>query len=327
MKRTIAAILALSSSLAFAGDKDKADSLFKQGKKLMAEKKYADACEDFEQSMKLDPGIGTELNIGHCYEEWGKLARAFKSYKSALKMAKDASDSRADKIEGLVNQIDPSVPRLTMHVPKDADTSSVTIDGAAIADISQPILLDPGPHKVEYSTSTGGKKSKTIPIEKGGTYDANLLDLPIKAAQTADHVTSPPPPPPRPRHVAETSDPGKGYRIAAFAVGGAGIVAIGVSSYLTLSAKSSYNDALKKDCAGMTNMCNDAGLKATHDARHKANIATIVFSAGLAAVGGGVVLYLLAPHEAKATESTEESLYLVPSVSPDSAGLVFGGGF
>ena len=104
MKRVILAVVAMSS-LAYAGDKEKADTLFKQGKKLMAEKKYSDACEAFEQSMKLDPGIGTELNIARCYEEWGKVGRAWHAYKAAEKMAKDAGDSRADKIDGLLNHL------------------------------------------------------------------------------------------------------------------------------------------------------------------------------------------------------------------------------
>ena len=323
MKRVILAVVVMSS-LAYAGDKDKADTLFKQGKKLMAEKKYSDACEAFEQSMKLDPGIGTELNIARCYEEWGKVGRAWNTYKAAEKMAKDAGDSRADKIDGLINQLDPQVPHLTVHFSKDADTSSVTVDGAPVEDLSEPIVLDPGPHKVEYTTAAGAKRSKTIPIERGANLDVNLVDLPPKAHEKVDHTPPPPPPPPPPPHVTETPDPGKSYRLAAYGLGGAGVVAIGVSSYMTLSAKSKYNDALKSHCGGMTNACDDIGLTQTHDARHEANIATIVFSVGLAAVGGGVALYLLQPHAAKG-EKTEESLYLVPSVGPDGAGLVFGG--
>lgn len=65
MKRILLALVAITST-AHAGDKGKADALFKHGKKLMDEKKYADACEAFEQSMKLDPQIGTELNVGRC---------------------------------------------------------------------------------------------------------------------------------------------------------------------------------------------------------------------------------------------------------------------
>ena len=312
--------LVLVTSTALAGDKEKADSWFKQGKKLMGEKKYSEACEAFEQSMKLDPGIGTELNIARCYEEWGKLGRALKSYQAAEKMAKDAHDSRADKIEGLVTELDPQVPRLTIHVPKDAVTTGITIDGAAVDSVSEPIVLDPGPHTVVYPTAAG-TKTKIVPVERGGSSEVTL-DLPTKVT----HVDNPPPPPPPPpKHVAAAPDPGHAYRLAAYGIGGAGVVAIGVSSYLTLSARSKYNDALEAHCGGMTNGCDDVGLKDTHDARHQANIATIVFSVGLAAVGGGVALYLLAPKGAPAEKPEDAALYVVPSLSPDGAGLVVGG--
>jgi tetratricopeptide (TPR) repeat protein len=319
MKRSLLA-LALLASTAHAGDKDKADVLFKQGKKLMAEKKYSDACDAFEQSMKLDPGIGTELNIARCYEEWGKLGRAFHAYKTAEKMAKDAGDARVGKIDELIQNLDPQVPRLTIHVQKDADTSSVTIDGQPVESVADAIVLDPGPHKIEYTNAAGARKSKVVSVELGGSSEITL-DLPAKETKV-DHT----PPPPPPKHVAETHDPGKAYRLGAYALGGTGVVAIGVSTYLTLAAKSKYNDALKAHCGGMTNNCDSIGLSETHDARHQANIATVVFLAGAAAIGGGVALYLLQPH-AKPAEKPDEAMYIVPSVAPDAAGLVVGGSF
>ena len=125
--------------------------------------------------------------------------------------------------------------------------------------------------------------------------------------------------------MAAAPDPGHSYRLAAYGIGGAGVAAIGVSSYLTLTARSKYNDALEAHCGGMANGCDDVGLEDTHDARHRANIATIVFSAGLAAVGGGVALYLLAPKGGAAEKPEDAALYVVPSLSPDGAGLVVGG--
>src|SRR5258706_1429797 len=128
-------VLLLGMGVAWADkDKDKADQLFKQGKKLMAEKKYADACQAFEDSFKLDPGIGGELNVAKCYEEWGKLGRAFKAYSQAAKMAKDANDPRAPKIEELVTGIDKEVPRLTIKVSKGGDPKYVyaALDGQAV---------------------------------------------------------------------------------------------------------------------------------------------------------------------------------------------------
>src|SRR5439155_10078107 len=103
----------------------------------------------------------------------------------------------------------------------------------------------------------------------------------------------------------------------------------GISSYMTLSAKSSYSDALSAHCMNMTNMCDSDGLKITQDARSEANTATVVFLIGAAAVGGGVAMYLLAPKappaRARDRDNEEHALYLVPAVTPDGAGLVLGG--
>ena len=317
----IATLALLAHTARAEKDKDKADALFKQGKKLMAEKHYADACQAFEQSYKLDPGIGGELNIAKCYEEWGKLGRALRAYQAAEQQAKEASDPRADKIHELVAQLEPQVPRLTIRVPAGAATedAAVTLDGASLGKsaFGQPQLVDPGPHQVEY-TINGAKKSKVVPVERGGSSEISL-DLPTKTVKPdkPDNVVPDKVVPDR-----GTEDPGHTQKLAAYATGGVGVVAIGIASYLTLSARSKYKTALATDCGGITNNCDAAGLTATHDARHEANIATFVFVAGLAAVGGGVALYLLAPH-AKATE--EHALYLVPTVAPDGGGLAFGG--
>ncbi|HEY5945200.1 MAG TPA: hypothetical protein VIV40_06905, partial [Kofleriaceae bacterium] len=108
---TLLSIIALTST-AHADNKDKADALFKQGKKQMSEKRYADACDSFEKSYKLDPGIGAQLNIAKCYEEWGKIGRAFVSYQAAEKMAIDAKDDREAKIHERVVALEPNVPHL-----------------------------------------------------------------------------------------------------------------------------------------------------------------------------------------------------------------------
>ena len=74
---------------------------------------------------------------------------------------------------------------------------------------------------------------------------------------------------------------------------------------------------------GQTNMCDDEGLKATHDARSKANIATVVSLISVAAVAGGVVLYVTAPSGERRTEG--QAMYVAPMVGPDGGGLVVGG--
>src|SRR4029078_4649256 len=90
-----------------------ADHLFRKGSRLLAQKKYPDACAAFEASDRLDPGIGAKLNVARCYQEWGKLATAWRWDVNAETMATSAHDARAKKIHELVEGLEPDVPRLT----------------------------------------------------------------------------------------------------------------------------------------------------------------------------------------------------------------------
>lgn len=323
MKRSLAlctaiAVLSLAGA-AHADNKDKADALFKRGKKLMHDKRYADACEAFESSQKLDPGIGTQLNIAKCYEEWGKLARALVAYQAAEKAATDANDPRVPKIHELVVALDPDVPRLTLKLGGDAPAGlKVTLDGRPVDTFNEAFVVDPGPHTIEWAVGGGDKRRKIVPLDRGGASEVTL-DMPAHVASGE--------PAPSDTTAAEPSrgaPRGRVQRITGLALGGAGLVAIGVSSYLTLSARGDYNDALDMYCGGMKDNCDATGLSLTHDARSTANKATIVVIAGAALVAGGAALYLLAPNgEAPAAE--RQTVYLAPALSPTSVGVVLGG--
>ena len=324
-------LVAALCSAAVAGNKDKADDLFKQGKKLMADKRYAEACPKLEESMKLDPGIGTSLNIGKCYEEWGRIGRALTAYQTALKMAKEGKDKRVPDIQKLVDDLDSQVPRLTIKFPKDTSQEGVkvTLDGETVTTFGTPLIIDPGPKTIEYTVDDGPKKTKVVPVERGGDSEVTL-DIPkVRAAKKPDKKPDGKKPGDgKPVEVATPPAPGRNMRIGGMVLGGAGVIAIGVSSIMTLSAKGQYDDALEMHCMGMKNMCDPMGLELTHSARSTANTATIIFVGGLAMIGGGVALYLLAPKTAPAMESQDESArYIVPSVTKDGAGVVFGGRF
>lgn len=315
--------LVLLAGVAHADKRDKADALFKQGKKLMGEKRYAEACEAFEKSYKLDPGLGAQLNIAKCYEDWGRLGTALTVYKEAEKAANEANDPRAPKIHELVGALEPNVPRLTLKVPADHPASlKVTIDDKPVDTLNEAFVIDPGPHTIEWWVKGSKKKQKIVPIDRGAESEVSL-DIPKEVEdgggeQVVDGHVDTPVATETPKH------PGRGQRIAGIALGGAGVIAIGVSGYMTLSARSKYNDALDMYCGGMKNNCDMTGLEETHDARSTANTATIVFFAGVAAVAGGAALYFLAPDKAEQAEQSS-AFYITPSIAPDGVGVVLGG--
>jgi hypothetical protein len=316
----LALVLALTGTAAA----DKADALFKKGKKLLAEKRYADACSAFEQVDKLDPGIGAKLNVARCYEEWGRLARAYQWYVEAHKMAVETKDDRAAKIKERLEDVDGDVPRVTIRMPEGADPVAVTrlmLDGqpVVLSLLGEEQRVDPGPHVIEY-TVNGEKKKKMAPVERGGSSEV-MLDIP-KAKKT--DKPDPGETPEKPGVVAPPV-PGRNQRIIGISVASAGLVTMGIAGIVTLGARGTYNDAIGAHCMGTTTMCDPEGLTITRDARHTANIATVVTLLGGAALAGGIVLYVLAP--AKSAGSSEHALYITPEVGTHSGTVVFGGRF
>ncbi len=309
----IAAVLACAGP-ALADKKSEAEALFKKGKKLAGDKRYVDACPAFEQSDTLDPGIGTKLNAARCYADWGKLARAHHWYSAAEKMAMAAGDERLPQIRELLAAIDSDVPRLTIKVPAGADleTAAIQLDGQAIEAgvLGTEMRIDPGPHEITYVVD-GAKKSKMLAMERGGEREVTLV-VPASSGRPGGGDDAP-------------ARPGRTRRVIALSVGVAGVVGVGVASYMTLDARGKYNDALDAHCMGVANACDAEGLSITADARSTANTATVITLISVAAIAGGVVLYLTAPSGEPARETS--ALYLAPIVSDLSGGFVVGGGF
>lgn len=333
----LAALLAGAVSLAATepahADAKSADKAFRKGKKLQQQKKYAEACAAFEESFREDPAIGAQLNVARCYEEWGKLATAYDAYQEAMNLAKAIKDDRAPQIRDLLKQLGEKVPTLVISLPKGRLPPPglvVTLDGVDLTDedLGKPRRVDPGAHVI-VSRSAAGKPQTT---EVDAAIGAQVpVELPIDALTPADEdpvVVDRP----AVEIAPEAPSRGRGRRILALAVGGAGLVGLGVATYVGLDARSDYNTAFDAGCDPMTNRCSESSLAATRDARSQANTATIIGGVALAAVATGVVLYLTAPKEktagAEEPESgggREEARYLRPVLMPSGAGIAFGG--
>jgi len=62
----MALIPALARAEPTAADKATAQALFDQGKHLAAGGNFQEACSKFEESQRLDPGIGTQFHLASC---------------------------------------------------------------------------------------------------------------------------------------------------------------------------------------------------------------------------------------------------------------------
>lgn len=319
-----------------AADAKTADKAFRKGKKLLAQKKYDEACAAFEESFREDPAIGAQLNVARCFEEWGKLATAYDAYQEAQQLARATNDERAPQIKELMAKLDKQVPTVVLTLPKGRlppPGLALTLDGADLSTekLGEAVRLDPGAHVLITRAAEGAPQTTKFDAVAGKRLP---IELPIDALTAAPEgkpaledkpvldVTK--------RQGGEAHATGRGRRIAALSIGGAGVVGLGLATYLALDARGDYNDAFDSGCDAMTKQCSPEAFKATGDARSQANIATLVGGFALGAVAAGVVLYVTAPRGAPSERAPAEGAeakarYLRPMLWRDGAGVAFGG--
>src|SRR4051794_23940777 len=86
-----------AAPLARANDVADAEDLFRRAKSLMASKHYSEACPLFKESYRLDPGMGTRLNLALCYEANGQIALAWGEFRAVEQQARAATPQKEER--------------------------------------------------------------------------------------------------------------------------------------------------------------------------------------------------------------------------------------
>ena len=185
-----------------ATDQTLAEALFQEGRKLVDDHRYAEACPKFAESQRLDPGIGTLLNLATCHELEGKTASAWAEFTQALGIAtREARASAQQLARTHLDAITPKLPKIVISVPAENEVPSleVRLDGHLIGKPAWGIAapIDPGPHTV--AASAPGKKEWSSEVvfapAEPKTVVVPLLD-PERSALPPPvvHVDAPPQP-------------------------------------------------------------------------------------------------------------------------------------
>ncbi|HEX4478015.1 MAG TPA: hypothetical protein VH142_23165 [Polyangiaceae bacterium] len=281
-----------------SGDIASAEALFDEGRKLMQSGQYSEACAKFESSQKLDPGVGTMLNLADCYEKVGKTATAWAEFREAISAAHTAgSADRATIAQQRAAALEPKLSYVTI-VGWKGQTVVVTRDGTPVdaAMVGAAIPVDPGRHVIEASAP--GKRTWSTSVDVGANGDRVSVSVPIlpDEAGAAPVPVSPPPPSTEPASSAE-QHPGSTQRTVAIVAGSVGVAGVVVGTIFGIRASSKWSDA-KSHCDPYP-YCGASGVDAANSARSSANIATVAFIVGAAGIAGGAVLWFTAP---RATE-------------------------
>jgi hypothetical protein len=333
MKHALGALVmvALVSSHAYAqsasgSSSALAEQLFNQGRDLVKANQWAEACPKFEASLRYDPVLGTRLNLATCYEHIGKLASAWGLYRESMDLARKAGDTkRAEYAQKQATALEPRLPKLAISPPSNPPQGFAVKRGDTAVDAGAfgvALYVDPGTHRVVASAPGFEPFSVTVTLVEGKTETLVIPALVAKPAQPAE---------PTPEEPVETEPaPGRSSTrtYLAFGLGGAGVVATGVSLVFGAKARSSFNEA--KSLCGDEQVCTDVesfnrNKQLVSDARSSATLSTVLILGGGAAIAAGVVVLVTAPRSPSAAERA--TARLVPVTHDGGAGLALTGTF
>lgn len=313
-----------------------AEALFREGKALMAQQRFEAACPKFAASQKLDPGVGTLLNLADCHDKVGKTASAWAEFLEAATLARRSGQSERVRVaRERAEALEPRLIRLTLKVPDSVRRLrdlEIKLDGQSVPEPTWGTAtpIDPGPHLVAVTASGKKEWAKAIDAQGEGASlslevpfleDAPVEETPAQRGTPTDGGTK--------RTIVV--DEGSGQRTLGLILGGVGLAGIAVGSVFGLSARNKWDDA---NCSGGT--CpTSADQELSDDARSNASIATIAYIAGGAFLGGGIILYAAAPGETTkevvakrpVRRTAVQSVQLTPAVAPTGGGVFLNGTF
>jgi len=259
-----------------------AEKLFQEGRTLIEQGRWVDACPKLAESLRLDPAVGTALNLAECYERVDRVASAWVTYRKAETMARRAGQrerythaaSRAELLEGKLSY-------LTVTVTAPPKGLVVTRDGERLGEAAwgTAVPVDGGVHVIEATAPGRRTWRRDVSVEPRSArakIEIPSLDVAPAQARSADG-----PSPAVPLQLT------LGWVAAA-----TGVAALGTGFAFGAIAKSQYDDA-GTHCSAVD--CDGRGVALTSDARSSAAISTVLFVAGGALAIGGVVLVLTAP--------------------------------
>jgi serine/threonine-protein kinase len=285
-----------------------ARALFDDARKLAASGAFQAACPKFEESYKLDPGMGTLFNLADCWEHLGKTASAWVRFREVADAAGRAGQADREKIaRSRAAALESKLSRMIVQV-KAPSGVEVTKDGVAFgsAQWDTPIPVDPGAHTVEAKASGKLPWNQTVEVPPNGSTTVVVPPLepapPEKTAKAAGAAVSVGTTVPS----ADTGAPStasswNGQKTAAVILGGVGVAA-GVFAVIKLV---DYND--KVDSAN--GICKDACREPANtqaksildDARSVRTQAIVAGAIGGASLIGGAVLWFTSSPSTQAT--------------------------
>ena len=318
-----------------------ARELFTAGVALSKDGRYVEACTKFEASLQKVDGLGTRGKLAECYEKVGRIASAWKMYRSIQDLARLAGDELRERVSRQrADEIEPRLSYLIVEAKNIAQEKGVAIEDNGILIAPERwgsrIPVDQGRHVVVVFIHGNRLWSKDILLQEAATI---TITVPKRKTVEPLEVDGPPPSEGQPSPPQATTEPAplasspgpvdtqrsnQSMRISGMILVGIGTASILAGVYFTQKAHSLWGEVDGKGCMEDQDsgdfFCDPDSLATSNDARDNATYATYSIGLGLAVVATGGVLWWLSSSRGGSRGGAEEPGVSL-SVSDKGAGL------
>jgi tetratricopeptide (TPR) repeat protein len=322
---------------------DIGEKMFYEGLTKMKAGKYDEACPLLDEAFRSDSRPASLFYFAECEMGAGRTSSALGLYRDYVALAgglkgliRSREKNREEEAKAAVKRLEEEVPQLALTLPSGAPKGIVVSrDGVQVQEevFGQLVPLDPGVHTVIVELPNGDKKETKIKLEKndrkkvevtlpkaaddddeeedGGAAGKKKKKKKKKKGDADDDEEEAKP-------VAKIDQDSKLVPYVALGIGGAGILAGGVTGLLALGKKGDID----KECVGTK--CSTKGLDAANGAKSMATISNIGFAVGVVGIGVGVTMLLLGPSKPKKKDPALDEAFIQPFVSPGRDSTLFG---
>ncbi len=270
-----------------------AEVAFAEGRRALTAGDLARARAHFEASYRLEPAVGTLLNLAVCEEQLGLLLSAQSRLEEAKRRAQPG-DKRLASIEERRARVAARIPSVTLRLRRADAGVQVAIDGRSVAasSLGRPLQLDPGTHEVTCLRAGQRVCTERVAVSEGRATEVWLDVPPARTARPSVKI------PIAARKVATRSAPQKTY---GYVAGGVGVSALALAIAGAVQVLH-YERVMSRHCDASG--CDDQGLDAAASGRtwaHVGTIGTAVAVLGLGTAGWFLIAKPTSPSSAQVT--------------------------
>jgi hypothetical protein len=274
---------------------------------------FARACDQCGESFKLVQSQAAAAGLSRCEEARGRIAMALQHEERGLKLLRPTDPNYAARKTLAENRIRSLLQRVpTLRLVWHDQGVQLKIDNTLVSQGAESLRLDPGAHALEVTAVGHDAVKQTITLAESEERTFEVLRGPELTGAPSGRLPGEEP--------APAADDGDGQRLAAFVVGGIGVLGV-VGFAITGGLVLDRQATVDADCDSVTRRCANGSEEAAAEGRTLNVVNAVALGLGAAGLATGLILYVTAP------DGSTEPAAVEVGLASDHLGLVLKGTF